>query len=200
MKRYRPLLSLVPRCVLDQVDDAADDPFSAFCCPRGGFSQPIQARKGPSRCGFFALRCVVTHPLGRPERGKRVVLMDVRNPSKKLPPSTPHKHWVAPLRSRTLEMCSFLILAHSRIAWTRLEPDQCMTKCYLIDSFCLVLRFRLLFSAAVGPKSDPEFCLFDDQRYFLRLFNTANWYNCSMTPRSGNSIPPSSSGRTPAAR
>jgi hypothetical protein len=56
--------------------------------------------------------------------------MDVRNPSKKLPPSTPHKHWVAPLRSRTLEMCSFLTFYFSSLpsrpdtaVETRANPD-----------------------------------------------------------------------------
>jgi hypothetical protein len=33
----------------------------------------------------------------------------VRNPSQKTAPFDPHKHWVAPRPSRTLEMCSFLI-------------------------------------------------------------------------------------------
>ena len=112
MKRYRPLVSLVPRCGVDQVDDAADDPFSAFLLST---RRLLSADPGPERAiemWFFriAVRCDAPSREAREgERGKTVVLMDVRNPSKKLPPSTPHRHWVAPRRSRTLEMCSFLI-------------------------------------------------------------------------------------------
>jgi hypothetical protein len=38
------------------------------------------------------------------------VLMDVRKSLQKAVSFDPHKHWVAPRRSRTLEMCSFLML------------------------------------------------------------------------------------------